>query len=553
MKAYKKIGSKRPLKSRPDIDFKNSLDQSFRNLTKSNRYAAFLNTQIWWDLKILQEKRLNRFVRHSIDHSIPLNGEFKFLPLQFGVPPFEFEDNGNIPWFKAEKYLAKSAAEGKAYYRHKKSWIIGKILHLAVRVSYFFDKISRKHKIPVTSLEEIFYVITGEKDLLKDRPYFATFVSKFIPIEERERFLLDMSRKVYGALEEAFWVLIVIGMAESANVTIRLAKDTFENAQAYLMETACYPDMEEKIREAKTVEDLKEYVQEHFSAFMSFRQAFDDFYEKSVKPLVKRGVKLREEEIIYWLDQSSVEEDEYSKVEGIQDRIFGRTLTKDESEKDEFEGISSGNYGRDLEKTEDESVGSSKRRKSTGDFEGDYQAEIRSFSYDTNLKLERKMLAGLVRTYKLRGDPLNLIRYLRQMVRNLPRAVSEGDFDKVVKAGKGISLRTWRRYKKDLKEGKITLSEIPFDEQALRNIKYLSIKDLSIHDIDSIKLEKKKRQRHRDPNYFTLNELADELSRTTGKPRSTMKKKLAKLLKLEEIDFHKEGKVYRIEKTRENL
>jgi hypothetical protein len=129
MEVRKEPQSRRQLKSKSATEFRDDLNQFVKSLTRNNRYASFFYSEIWWDLKRLAYNSHNRFVRYSIDHRIPLKGEFKFLPLQFpgpGDPPPEFGHEWETPWCGEGEYLAKLALEREAYYRPKKAWIIGK-------------------------------------------------------------------------------------------------------------------------------------------------------------------------------------------------------------------------------------------------------------------------------------------------------------------------------------------------------------------------------------------------------------------------------------------
>jgi hypothetical protein len=552
MEVRKKTQSRRGLNSKSATDFRDDLNQFVKSLTRNNRYATFFYEEMWWNLKRLAYNRRNRFVRYRIDHRIPLKGEFKFLPLQFpgpGDPPPEFGYAWQIPWGRGGEYLSKLALEREAYYRQKKAWIIGKILHLSKRLFYFFDKISRKHKIPVIALEEIFNVITSHKEHLKDDPFFATFISKFIPIEERQRFLLDTSREVYDVLEEAFFVLMIIGMVESQRFRSPEIDGNFQKMREFLLDAACYPDMEKRIAEARSVNELEQYFQKEFSVFSSLRPRFFEFYQKSVEPLIEQGVLLRRRPMKVRIPGSS-QTGIYGRVERVQEEGFQSIFRKGDSKDRESEWFE--DTDEDTEPTIEDLRGEILDRIMSADRHRPDAAESakwerEGFSNDVDMIFETKFLRGLVLTYKLRGSCFNLIGYLKAIFRNSVRTVTEKDYNTVLKSEKGISARTARRYKKALMEEK----KLQRDDNCGQD-EPLDQDTLSETQIDRMRERNLQKQKHHVQGFLTQNQIVNSL-KGPGYSTTTLKRKIRKLRELKEIQCEKETGACRFIASEENL
>jgi hypothetical protein len=582
MKTYRKRKLKPPLLSGPLKTFENELNLFVKELSKNNHYAAFLYEQILRDLKKLAKKTDPGITNASLtSHCLPINSEFKFLPLQIylGDPNYDLEIEVDSLWLKEGKDQGSLDLRREEYYAEKKSRIIRKIFDLSRDFSLCIEKIHKDNNIPVHSLTKIYSVITSEEKVV---PLFQdgfqkewVLIPNHISVEQRDRDLSSISRQIYNLLVECFFVSIVSGMEDSLIVFTYLDGNDFQKAQKYLLDMACYLFMEEKISSAGSIDDLKEHAKEELNVFHSFLKPFHNFFEKYAQPLIKRGVSIREKPFIVRIDPSSVQQGEfanYADVERIQKKAFKVIFDKGSSKEEALEDHEGAYEDAESEDTEDEDENTGfaeneasgyepvdrffdnrmrnlfdpylkrktkrktreKEEEGEGEDDGgddDFKHEKEGFFYEMLENLMEKWRRGLVFNYELQGNPLNLISFLEGIFSKIGNAIMGEDYNEQIKRTEGISLRTDRRYEKEKKEGKID-------------------KDLSIDDIWDKKRENRK---HHVPGYWTLNQLLKELVDRGQGTRTTLMRKIKKLLELKKIQFSKEDGIYRFEASEENL
>lgn len=572
MKTSRKRGIKRGFISGHGGAFQNKLNFFAREMSqKNNHYAAFLYQQILRDLKELSKKADGNIPESNlISHCLLINKDFKFLPLTFDMedPVYKREREERSHWIQSREDDESFDVALADHYVQKTSWIIAKILDLSKSFSRWMDEIHKEKKIPVYSLIKIYSVITyGERllPLLKDGEP-SILIPSDIAVEQRDRDLSDISNQIYNLLVECLFVSIVAGMEDSLLVFSYLGRGDFQKAQQYLLNTACYLFMEERIMAACSIDDLKEYFEEELSPFLSFIKHFHNFFEKSVRPLVNLGALLRDRPFKVRTDPSFFQKKVATKEDSdrIQEQAFGVIFDKKTSGGETleygenghsglahqpifaFEEEPSGDEGEEFDDTdlatgygfddysqgyEKEKSDASHHRRKKGEVDY-FEPEKKAFLYDVELKqLMEKWQKRLVTTYELRGHPLNLIGYLKVMFNRMGLTVMEEDYNERAKSEGEISLRTKRRYKKGRKEGKI---------------------DKSLSE-DEIRHQKEDSKKHHVPGYWTLNQLIKELVDRGQGTRTTLMRKINKLLELKKIQFSKEDGIYRFEASEENL
>ncbi len=564
--------------------FENELNSFVRELSKNNHYAAFLYEQFLRDLKKLANKNDPKINNANLtSHCLPITSEFKFLPLQIylGDPAYDLEIEMNSLWIKEGKDQGSLDVLRDEYYAQKKSRIIRKIFDLSKNFSHWIEEIHKKSGIPVHSLTEIYSVVTSEEKLV---PLFQDGFRKEwvstpnnIAVEQRDTDLSKISKQIYNLLVESFFVSIVSGMEDSLIVFSYLHDNDFQKAQKYLLEMACYFFLEERVRSAGSVDDLREYLEEELSTFLTFLKPFHIFFKKYAQPLIKKGVLLREKPFKFPSDPSSVREQSkyanYAYVESIKDKAFKTIFGKGNSQ-EETSGVHEeelfGDYEGQSEDTEDgnedagfsetevsefkpvdylfedrardfgDSYPSRKTRGKTREKEegGEDDASTDAFKYEKEgffyemfEILMKKWRTGLISGYELRGDPLSVISFLEGIFSKVGLTVIGKDYNERVKPTEGRSLRTKRRDEKEKREGKID-------------------KDLSTEEI---RPKKKESQKHRVEGYWTLNQLIKELVDRGQGTRTTLMRKIKKLPELNRIQFSKEDGIYRFEESEENL
>jgi len=502
----------------------------------------------------MKSKQNRRFTKNRVEALLPITDEFMFLALQFNEP-FQFD----------EKNMGTYRPPGDYFnFSHKKSLFLRKIMQLSRHVVYDFgDRIIQKYKIPVSTFRDIFFVLTEEKELHLINGSFPTLVPNLIPIEDRARYLLAVSREVYNVLEEAFFVLMVTGMVECQRFKNLEVEGNFQKMKAFLFEGACYPDMENRIAHSKSINELKEYFQEHFSVFSSFYPRFNEFYKKSVQPLINKGVLLRNRALKIRTGGSVQEKISHRDIDKIQEKVFKSFFKEEVSEggENEWSGDGESEWSEGAELTHDDledlsgeihermmnpSLRSHVSRRKTDDFRSE-KWEKEGFSYDVEIVLQKQLLKGLVSSYKLRGNSFNLIGYLKAIFRNAARTASEKDYNASMKEEKGISVRTARRYKKELEQDKKPSSEDNYDQDNSSHKNTLS-QDL----IETMRKKNLEKQKHHISGSLTQNQIIKGLKdRGLGSP-TTLKRKIRKLVELGKIQYENKDGTYRFEASNLN-
>jgi hypothetical protein len=579
-----------------DRTFQEDLNRFFKELTQNNHYVAFLYEQILRDLKSLSREHDQGSEESGLTaHSIPTTKGFPFLPLHFDLtdPVYDRELEERSDWLRAggdsDSYDYFVLEERIA---QKRSRILKRLFSLSMDFSDFVKKIHEEHRIPVHSLIEIFSVMTSEEEIvqcLKEGfPKRTVLIPQDVPAEERDKRLLNISGQIYNVWLECLLLLSLLGIIEMVIINRLFSDNDFEKAQEYLLHTACYYEMEDRINGASSIEDLKKYMEEEFTVFKSFIPGFLQFYEKNVRFWVKKGAFLERRGTPIRIDPSVVtqvyedsdpEKIELKALQSILEDDVSKPMALDErelevlDEGEDGEPATSITAGSDDHSEEKDPPPIRKRKGKHKEDDGDskpFESDEEAFYGDMNLKFGKKWLKGLVFTYKLKGSPLDLMVYLRGIFIKLALSVMGENYNALLKSKIGISHRTGRRWEKELKEGRWDeelkegedLSEFGGEDRRPR-----SIKNLSVDDIDNIILKKEERQKHHSPESLTKGQvirmLMDHTSRRALEKRAgvripeysrtTLKRKIKKLLALNTIRFHKEGKIYRFERSQENI
>lgn len=566
-----------------DKTFQDDLNRFFKELTQNNHYVGFLYEQILRDLKSLSKEH-DRYPEEPglIAHYIPTTKGFEFLPLHFDRedPVYNREldersdwlraggDSDSYDYFVLEDRIAK-----------KRSRIVKRLFSLSMEFSHFLEEIHKEHRIPVHSLTKIYSVMASEEEVVslfkEGHLKESVQIPQDVPVEERDNLLLNISGQIYNAWMECLLLLSLLGIIELVIINRLFSDNDFEKVQEYLLHTACYYELEDKISGASSIDDLKKYVEEEFSVFKSFIPGFLRFYEKNVRFWVKKGAFLERRGTKIRIDPSLMSQvAEYSDPEKIEFKALQSILEDDISEPEALDESGNGESadsawitaGSD-DDSEDDSGDSHLSRKPRGKRKTDdnskpFKSDEEAFYGYMNLKLGKRWLKGLLFTYKLQGSPLDLMVYLRGIFIKQALSVMGENYDAILKSQIDRSLRTARRWDKELKEG-----ENLIDGEFKGEDRPRSIKDLSGYDIDNIKRKKEERQKHHSPEFLTKGQVIAMLLNPASRKalekkagvripeysRSTLKRKIKKLLGLNTIRFHKEGTIYRFEKSQENI
>jgi hypothetical protein len=354
---------------------------------------------------------------------------------------------------------------------------------------------------------------------------------------------------MYNLLVECYWVVLIVGLVDLLIVLGTYQKEGLEEARKYLIHSTVYSELERRVVLIEDRAQLLAYLQEEFSAFESFLPDFAGFLEKSLKQIAKKGERRLNTPIEPMLEDLLPEKD--SKKTPLPSDLDAGTI------KDFV--FSEWESGIDYKEIEGFHLGegnaTSLRRKKKEEKEEEEEDSVKevklSFLVPELLRgTEQKMLKGLLKNYRLTGEPGKIVHYLFKTFSNLSRTITEKIYSEKLKFRYDTSLVTWRRWLKEIRDRKIVLDECPDRPGGIR-----SINDLFGAEIDEIKRIMQARKEHRDGKTLSQNQLINELQkdwllgqlrkkgvRLKKYSRTSLRNKIKALTEKNLIPFTKRGK-----------
>lgn len=409
-------------------------------------------------------------------------------------------------------------------YHEKDSWIVKKCLSVPHDLTSQIRKISEKYSIPFTSLRTILNLISSNYgaieingEVIGTVKYIDVLVPETVISEERDKLIIEVWRQLYDLLLECMSLIIMMGAMEYIRFCYyyKYKQDYFIS---FLLDTAVYYESEDRILSINDTDELMQYIQKEFLLYEKIFPFFIDYLYSRYRAHARKHSILLKIPIESRTDQISAADMGTAYREGETETVLAKS----------------------------ESV----------------MLDPEFYDYMNSLSdgVMRKIIKGLLSTYKLRGNIYNLIKYLGITIKKQGLSVVDEHYDKVTKAKYNLSSRSLRRYKSDLKSGKVEISSLTDDTSDVK------LQKLKQH-IDEIRENKHLRQQHHLEGYLSqrklINLLRDEnfirrFNKKTGlnfekHSSPTLIKKLQHLIQQGKITVKKTKSAYHYAATPENI
>ncbi len=520
-------------------DFKRKLMGFLPELSRNNHYIMFLHDCISreFDIQLAQIQSHNAVsdeTKEPVDlvgHPFPLsNEEIQFLPMFMDTqdPAYKKDMDEFMSWVSKGRDPVAFFKMTKDYYAQKKSWVVQKILSLSEDFVKELIKISEEENIPLPSLHNMYILMTGINDFFQSQANHAllpAFLHYPVPVsvspDQRDDRIISVWKRLYNLLVECYWAVIVVGMVDMLNIVGNYQEEGLEEARNYLMHSVIYSDLESQVLLIKNTDDLRGYVQKEFSVFESFFPDFGEFVRQAVIPIVEKRERILNYPITPLIDSESKKEF-YDPKKGkvVKSQTTPLTAYKNKPQKNESLYNPEAEMIDHLRRQELRKlfVGKIKSKtKSVDSGSGEEIIEGQRDQEESSKKVpvlmestviedfEKKVgVTGLLKTYRLTGNPDKMIHYLFKIISNVSWTITDKIYSKKLNDlyGDGMSSVTFRRWRRKIRKGEIQLTNHPDRPSGVR-----SFNDLFEGEVIEIMRDMKDRQEHHKEGYFTQNEL----------------------------------------------
>lgn len=460
-----------------------------------------------------------------IQHPLPQEKDgFKFFPLADIQDTDDHYDTallsdwlkcgGNIHSFKyaGNELIADNSA----------SHLIKKIRDIAEQSVLCLKKIREDvgMGIPMDSLISMVSIMTCFRNRLAQRvmapiPYGCSqefvAVPNSIDVSHRDAYILKINLAIYDLLEEAFIVFMIAGIGENrAIVTYMNSNPAPELSQIkdFLKERTCCQRMDQNLMSICSMDGINEHIGREYSSLAYLAPYFSDFIEHCIGNNALKRIHLRRDRV-----------PKISTLGDMWDHELKESYPSFLRPKNEI--LSINNIEKDFN-NEDSTISDTEI------------TDIDMFDFESCIReeFEDKFYPKPLDTYELVGDPSNLRYHIPKIIANCSRSVIENEGNKIPDVG--VSYRTGRRYKQELKKRKA-------DRQVTEDID----DDDIIEAMINLKKEKAQMQKHEKPGYLSQNLLIVKLTDVdylnqygfSGKiyGRTTLMKKIKSLIENGEI------------------
>ncbi len=572
-------------------DFKRKLMGFLPELGKNNHYIMFLHDCISREFSIQLKGILDAYAISNetkepvdlVNHPFPLsNQKIQFLPMSMDAqdPVYKKDEDEFMSWVSKDRDPVVFFKMTKDYYSQKKSWVVQKILSLSEDFVKELIEISKEKDMPLPSLHNMYILMTGINDFFQSEenrallpPFLQYPVPASVPPDQRDDLIISVWKRLYNLLVECYWVVIVVGMIDLLNIVGNYQEEGLEEARSYLMHSVIYSELERQVLLIKNVEDLRDYIQKEFSVFENFFPDFSEFVRHAVIPIVEKREKILDYPITPLMDSENKKES-YDREEGKgvtksqepfydpreeiiknlrRQELLGKwggkikPETKPGGSDSDSESLKQGDDGdSDIPGREEIDVGQRDREESS--------KKIPVLKESTVIEdFEKKMGAiGLLKTYRLTGNPEKIIHYLFKIISNVSKTITDKIYSQKLKDlyGDGMSSATFRRWRRKIKKGKIQLPVHPDRPSGIRGFN-----DLFEAEIIKIMRDMKDRKEHHKEGYLSQNQLIEKLQNDVFRSglnkrmginlkkysRTALRNILNKLIKENRIPFEKFG------------
>lgn len=436
-----------------DKKFIDGLNENLLLVARHSFYTVFFMRQLWHELAKNTENdgtlHQNMFPDHKLCR-IPLHSkEFRLFFWDYNSFDWaigDTEQNLLATWLKDGKDIGSFYDDQFRLNSSKGCFIIDKIYLMINELIYKLQEISVQNKIPFQSIVLLIrFISSGSEDIDRIREYVKIFkiipdilVPKNISQAEQDSLIIKISKQIYDLLIESFWILLIIDwIGFWYFLNFMKEKDPFKNPE--------------------NIELIKEYLidQTPFHYFEKYIQNAD-----SIKILLNEYVAGQ-----YY-------------AAGKFHPVMVEFLTKSLSN-------AVNRYMFIIEKI-------SRSPHSKGEEE--------SIAFEFLSGLATKVNQSFLMTYKLTGDPITLLSYIKSILYNVALTEIGEIQNNHFKSIHGRSYKTIKSY----------LKEINIDRNNDKK-SYAYDYDLNPDPIQLIAERKIQNQKHVKPNYVTQRELIRNL------------------------------------------
>ena len=541
-------------------------------------YAMFLLEQIQIQINRVFEKQKSKDPANKniglIQHQIPFK---KLMFVTFDNKPrarvVEGEFERKARWLSEGKSLKSFYRNRDGYHYSRGDAFIRKVLSVSKDFAKRLVKIAVDSGLTFDSMQNMFNFITVSPEFhgrLDDwkilRSLSSVDMPASIPEGDRDNVLMYVSVEINFLLVECLWMLYFILWTDYRNLIIFIKQHKkVDIIKKYLKEESLYLESEDIIDGITTHGELRRYIRIHYKV-VNFQLSV---IEKNIRHYIKESANFRLDLIGKPLKHSGKAKKSiysYQSIDirsGLNERLYLDEIKKFISKGGSFDqfvefivpdtGKSVDKLKQDLKEINATTVAAIKEQLNIDD--GDNSADVLSDKQDNTSpenysddgkqqlineigsEFGRRMTGGLMRSRKLSGNPVDVFGFLIKVIIYAADTVRDKYYSKKLKEDYGVTSRTVRSYKRDLRKGEIKIDAVP--------------EDLSERDILKIKEQKKKRRQHKLDGYKNQRELCESfqdkkikdllvqegiISRIEGMPsESTIGRRLNKLEKSKKL------------------
>lgn len=516
--------------------FYEQMSERAKNFTRINQYAAFLLRSILNEIYLLNlapPTLQGKYVNHPLPVKHP---DFPYFPSSINhahssIYEREMEELAN--WVQAGNRPEHYPLYQKTRLAGKKSLLVQKILSCADDFAQHVGRISQEKAIPISSLTTLITTMTydmegysppsrdvnrqghGSVRQVNLGPNILAcdiLISAAVRVQSRDRRILNAAKEIYDLFQEAFWVLMVSGMTDLVNTLIFARYNNHDNIKKYLLDRACFIQMEERVGEIKTYEDFYSYMMEEMAVFNGVFPSYSKLCMNYIRKAAAKRVRLTQTTSSISLQQyeESINRGDIYKAASDQHDQYIENISRGSEYP---EASSRAPYSSDRlrvrlsrESVDDDfhDANSSGRRKKvdTRVDNNSMKGEILSLEHEITQDSVFRLLYEPLSTYTLRKRPENLIKYIKTIIDNRSYDLIHENYDSITKDMFGRSPRTLRRIEKE-----------EFDKNLTGNFARIKRRGRTLSDVDTRHRinERENRRAHKLGGYWNREELVAEL------------------------------------------
>lgn len=439
--------------------------------------------------------------------------------------------------------------------------------------------------------------------------YSDISVPRHIAEDKRDEFISGIADQVYNLLVESFWVIIIIDHIEFLKI-LSFIKDAREidKIKSFIEKRTCFIFNENIVKSISCREDIAVYLSKNYASSNFFLPRFTKFLFEMLNQVSQKYIARKDEPLSFEKEYEPKTDGRISKQELDQskdkvfDSIFGDDTFNYYMSKHKTGGLDlKESYKNKIDDNEILQVIAEKQKDINGldedekerarkelievffdikeDTPGngpvnitydatDYmipyqvneqtdfgknqipddqrkftQTEIKSFAVEIFFEsLGKKISRGMIMNYDLTGNPEKLIKYIVSIIYNAAKDTSGKYYNQKVREMLGVSSKTLKRYEKDIKNGKLKIG------QGSRLGANDHMQDLSLTELDVIKDQKEKNQKHQKAGHLNQTQLIkmlrnDQVIQSLNKDGISLKKMGTTRLKKMIRQLEKDGAI----------